>query len=128
MLFRSLRSRLLRAGFSEMVSENVVNRCIRSELISDQRFSSLLIKSKKSLGWGKSRISYALKKAGIDPDKIDGFNCLFDEDEETRRAIELLQGHHSSSKDPYHALYGYLVRKGFSSAVASRAVRNHLGN
>lgn len=121
-----LRKRLMDDGFSEGTADDVVSRCQRASLVDDTRFASLFIESKKRQGWGRNRILHELEHHGIESDSADALCPDFDEDQELERALGLLQTHHTSSKNPYRALYGYLIRRGFTSTVANRALRRHL--
>ena len=122
-----LLSRLATAGYPDAVCEEVVARCVRASLVDDERFTRVYVSSKQQAGWGRARILRGLRQAGIDPSSYPGtWEESFDDEDELRRALSLLAHHRTSSKDPYRALYAYLMRKGFSSEVSSRAVSLHL--
>ncbi|MDO4850293.1 MAG: regulatory protein RecX [Actinomycetota bacterium] len=122
-----LLSRLATAGYPDAVCEEVVARCVRASLVDDERFTRVYVSSKQQAGWGRARILRGLRQAGIDPSSYPGtWEESFDDEDELRRALSLLEHHRTSSKDPYRALYAYLMRKGFSSEVSSRAVSLHL--
>lgn len=122
-----LFSRLASAGYPDTVCQEVVSRCVRTSLIDDERFARVYVTNKKHAGWGRSRILRGLRQAGIDPCSYpDVLEDSFDEDDELGRAISLLERHRTSSSNPYRAHYAYLMRKGFSSEVSSRAVSMHL--
>ncbi|MGN0034144.1 MAG: regulatory protein RecX [Coriobacteriales bacterium] len=119
---RELFERLVRRGFSEATSQDVVERCKRASLVDDARYASMFVRSKVRLGWGRGRIVRSLEHAGIDVEHLSVEDDLPGESEELERACRLLERHHTSSKHPQQARYAYLVRKGFSADVARRAV------
>jgi SOS response regulatory protein OraA/RecX len=122
---KELYERLVASGFHEDVAEEVLARCRRASLVNDTRFASLYVESHIRKGWGRARIVRGLAQAGINPNVVSELDALASEEEEIARACDLLDVHHTSSRHPDQANYAYLVRRGFSSSVASKAVRQH---
>lgn len=118
------QGRLAEKGYCESASSQAIERALACGLLDDERFAKVLIKSKLSAGWGRHRVEQALYRFGIDKESIPGYpDEFFAEEEQLERALAALKRHRSHAKNPRQAAYRYLVSKGYSSQVASVAVR-----
>jgi len=118
------RKRLMEKGYSAESTAKAIERALDCGLLDDQRFAGGLIKDKLSAGWGSYRIDQELYYFGIDKDAIEGYPSAFFSDEaQLEQALIALKRHRSRSKNPRQAAYRYLVSKGYSSDVASAAIK-----
>lgn len=118
------RDRLSQKGYEETTIDSTIERATRCGLLDDERFARGYIKSKLSRGWGQRRIEQEFYRFGIDTDSIEGYpDEFFSDDEQLERALIALRKHRSQSKNPRQAAYRYLVSKGYSSSIASNAIR-----
>ena len=121
----AMTEKLSKAGFSEKDVKAAVAMAVKTRLMDDNRYGLAYISYKKEAGWGRQKIEQELGKQGVDYASLPGYTDeLFDEDDELERARRCLASHHTSSKDPRAAHYRYLLSKGFSPAVCSRALRS----
>jgi len=117
-------NRLLGKGYSSESSSNAVERALACGLLDDQRFAEGLIKDRLSSGWGRRRIEADLHLFGIVKESIEGYpEAFFNDDEQLEQALFALKRHRSRSKNPRQAAYRHLIGKGYSSDIASSAVR-----
>jgi len=118
------RKRLLEKGYSQEASSCAVERALGCGLLDDQRFAQDLIKDRLSAGWGKRRIEADLYRFGIAKGEIEGYpEAFFSDDEQLEQALIALSKHRSRSKNPRQAAYNHLISKGYSSNIASAAIR-----
>ena len=121
---KEAQDRLLEKGYEEHTVASALDRALACGLLDDARFAQTYIKGKLSAGWGQKRIERELYRFGIATEMIDGYpDDFFCEDEQVEQALEALKKHRSRSKNPKQAAYRYLIGKGYSSSVASSAVR-----
>ncbi len=118
------QKRLLEKGYDEQAVTCAIKRALGCDLLDDQRFARGLIKGKLSSGWGQRRIEQELYRFGIRVTSIEGYpEEFFKEEEQLKRALHALERHRSRAKDPRGAAYRFLVSKGYSSDIASAALR-----
>ena len=116
--------RLSEKGYSADASSTAIERAMACGLLDDQHFADALIHDKVAAGWGKRRIELELFRFGIAQESIEGYpQDFFSEEDQLAKALELLRRHHSRAKNPRQAAYRYLVRKGYSSEIASLAIK-----
>jgi len=119
--------RLLEKGYSQDATSSAVERALSCGLLDDQRFAKDLIKDRLAAGWGRRRIESDLYRFGINKGEVEGYpEAFFSDDEQLEQALLILKCHRTRSKNPRQAAYQYLVSKGYSSNVASIAVRKQL--
>lgn len=117
-----LEQKLSRDGYWKQTIEQAVAAAKDGNVVSDDRFADIFIRSKLAAGWGVRKISYELERKGIEPDSIPGWpDEYLDGETESDRAYELVRYKSLSSKNPYEKLVRFLVSKGFSYAVAKDA-------
>lgn len=120
----SMRQRLAKAGFPQDVIDQAVAYALKSRLIDDKRFADLFISSRVQAGYGRQRIERELQERGIDCFEVPGYpDAYFDDEDELSRALSCLDSHHTSAKNARDSHFRYLLNKGFSSSIASRALR-----
>lgn len=119
-----VRKRLLEKGYTEDTVSEVIERACACALLDDNRFAENYIKDKLALRWGKRRIERELFFFGIKTETIPGYpEEFFSESEQLENALAALERHHSRSKNPRQAAYRFLLSKGYSSSIASAALK-----
>lgn len=125
-----VRRRLFAEGYDGSAIDCAVSRAIACGLLDDIRYADVLIRTRISQGKGRDGIIRELSSCGIDPCDIpdwpDGYFDSSDGDGEFLRAVALLERKPSRSKNVQAGSYRKLLQHGYSSAVASRAVRAYL--
>lgn len=116
-----LYQKLCSYGYPQAFVESLVNRYTDVGLIDDQRYARLLIDAKKAAGWGKTKISFELKKRGIETSTLVGWpEEFFGADDEFERALSLAARKHFSGKESYPKIVRFIASKGFSYDIAKR--------
>ena len=120
----TMRQKLEAAGFEQDAIEQAIEYGVKSKLLDDKRYAELYVSTKKSIGWGRQRIERELANKGVNCNIIPGYpECVFSSDDELKRAIELVRKHHTAAKNPRDSHYRYLISKGFSPAIAAKALK-----
>ncbi len=121
---QSMRSKLASSGFEPEVVEHTIEYALRTKFLDDKRYAQSFISGKKEMGWGRGRIEEALAEKGVDCSELAGYpDVLFAEEDEVARALKCVRSHRTSAKNARDAHYRYLISKGYSAGVASRALR-----
>ncbi len=122
-----IRTRLLQKQYSEDVTDLVVYKLEKENLLNDQEFCDQWIRSRVSRKYGPARIRMELKMKGIEEDYItEGLNNL-DTDEELQNACILANKYRSHMKPDddirknRQKIVSALVRKGYSWETARMA-------
>jgi len=116
--------RLAEKGYSSAASSAAIERALACGLLDDQHFACGLIHDKVNAGWGKRRIELELYRFGIVKESIEGYpQEFFSEEDQHEKALVLLRRHHSRAKNPRQAAFRYLVSKGYSTEIASAALK-----
>ena len=124
-----LRQRLRAKGHDEAAIQAVVVRLRGEGLLDDAAFAAAFVADKRRLsGWGAGRIARELGRLGVDQAVVAA--ALPDSDDAT--AAELARAraalsHRGPARPPLEPArkraYDYLLRRGYSTTVAYRAVR-----
>lgn len=124
-----LTQRLRAKGHDEAAIEAVVVRLCDEGLLDDAAFAAAFVADRRRLsGWGAGRIAHELGRLGVDQAVVSA--ALPDSDDET--ADELARARAALSRrgparpplEPARKrAYDYLLRRGYSTTVAYRAVR-----
>lgn len=121
---KQMHQKLTRSGFAREATAQALERAIRCGLIDDNRFAEVLVRSRLSQGKGRQGILRELEDNDIDPLSVRYMNELDNmDDDEYLRAYMALEKHPPRSKNKREGAYRYLIRKGYSSAVASASAR-----
>lgn len=124
----NMRGKLADSGFGEDDIDGAIDFAVESGLMDDSRYAEAYIASKKELGWGRGRIERALDDRGVDCGELEDYpDAFFPQDEELERAKRCLRSHRTSAKNARESHYRYLLSKGFSTYIASRAIRECMG-
>ncbi len=118
-----LRKRLAQAGFDEEETQNALKRAVDCGLVDDMRYASILIRSRLNQGWGLDGIERELERNGINPFDIEGWpeGFPFGHDEQVSRALDMLEKKPPHARNLRDAAYRKLVKRGYSSSIASQA-------
>lgn len=120
-----IKNRLIREQYSQSAISESIDRALRCGYLNDDRFADYFIRSKLRASKGISGIIRDLKDHGIDATLIPGFPDVFLEDSgsQLENAVRLLQRKPPRAKNQRQAAYAKLIRNGYSSNIASQAVR-----
>ena len=123
------RRKLLLYGFRDLEIDAALSRATELRFLNDDRFVEYFIDERKRRGWGKRRVEMELHRRGIDLGSVPGWpDAFFSEDDDFRRACELLERKSVPSTRAFDKLVRHLMSKGFSYDVSSQAVRERLDN
>lgn len=120
-----IRNRLQRDRFTEYAISEALERAIRCGYLDDDRFADSFIRSRLRASKGINGIVRDLKDHHIDAYAIPGFPDSFLEEQGSQldNAVRLLQRKPPRAKNKQQAAYAKLIRNGFSSSIASSAVK-----
>lgn len=120
-----LANRLRKDGYGEGELQEALSLALDCGLVDDMRFADAFIRARISAGKGEIAIGKDLEKHGIALSDIPQWpeSYGYDEQSQVRAAVRFLQVHPPKAKDAWGAGYRKLVGKGYSSYVASKAVR-----
>ena len=136
-LSRSMKTRhqlaevLKRREIPEDISLGVLDRFEEAQLIDDKAFAEAFVRSRISLGKGKSVIQRELRSKGVAPEIIEQATLELSQEQEQQIADELAANRLSrmrglDSKTIERRVIGFLQRRGFSNQVAFSALRKAL--
>jgi len=125
-----LSQRLRAKGHDEAAIEAVVARLRGEGLLDDAAFAAAFVADKRTLsGWGAARIARELGRLGVDQGVVaaalpDPDDAGADELARARAALARRGPALPPLEPARKRAYDYLVRRGYSTAVAYRAVRD----
>lgn len=119
------RSRLQRDHYTERAIAESLERALRCGYLDDVRFAEGFIRMRLRASKGINGIVRDLKGHQIDAYAIPGFPDVFLEEQGSQldNAIRLLERKPPRAKNKKQAAYAKLIHNGFSSSVASSAVK-----
>lgn len=130
-----IRLRLLRAGYGEQCVEEVLGKLRDYGYVDDARFAQdKVLALMHDKGFGRARIAYELKRRGVNAELIEeAIQSALDEASEEEIAFNVASKRvagYSGLPVPLvrRRLYGFLMRRGFSHEIISRAIRRVLGD
>ncbi len=125
-----LSERLKKKGFNEEVIVRVVDYFKDIGIIDDRRFAREWIEWRLAKPFGRVRIKRELQQKGIDDSIIEdelssAMQDSYDEDDVVAHLVEKQVSKYKgiSTEKMKHRLYGYLLRRGFSSCAIGKALR-----
>ncbi len=128
---RELEDRLHRRGISADILASVIADLERHGFIDDRRFAEAWVRTRRALlPSGRIRLQYELARKGVARDAVT--QVLGGGGDEAELALAVAQGRMRRYRGlqpevVYRRLGGMLQRRGFSSGVVSRVLRQVLG-
>jgi regulatory protein len=124
---KELRDRLRRYGYGEETVEGVVARLKELGYLDDEDFARLVVRE-KARRYGPRRVSAELRRSGVDEELARGVV-----DEEFARRSEVEQARSAAARRynkggsdaEARRVYGFLVRRGYSSEVCAEVAREY---
>ena len=127
-----LATKLRKKEIPDDIAEAVLDRFEELHLLNDANYAETFVRSRHSeRGLAKRALGYELRKRGVDDETAAEALSTVDEDQEAATARRLVDSRLRATRglDPQvrtRRLVGMLARKGYSSSVAFRAVKEAL--
>jgi regulatory protein len=126
---REVRDRLRRYGYGQETVEGVVGRLVELGYLDDKEFARTATRE-KARRYGPRRVSADLRRSGIDAELaqnvVDEEFAGRSELEEARSAAARRYNRGGSDAEA-RRVYGFLVRRGYSSDVCAEVAREYRG-
>ena len=126
---REVRDRLRRYGYGQETVEGVVGRLVELGYLDDKEFARTATRS-KARRYGPRRVSADLRRSGVDAELaqnvVDEEFAGRSELEEARSAAARRYNRGRSDAEA-RRVYGFLVRRGYSSDVCAEVAREYRG-
>jgi regulatory protein len=126
---REVRDRLRRYGYGEEIVEGVVGRLEDLGYLDDEEFARTATRE-KARRYGPRRVSADLRRSGVDAELaqnvVDEEFAGRSELEEARSAAARRYNRGGSDAEA-RRVYGFLVRRGYSSDVCAEVAREYRG-
>ena len=123
---RELRDALHQCAYSEEVIDRVIARMNEAGYIDDADFASQWAASRTGKGLGTRRIVMELRQKGVDAEQIEQALGQIDEKERMESALRAAQkaarGRELSSPADRQKVFAALMRRGYDSASAKKAI------
>lgn len=123
---RELRDALHQCAYSEAVIDRVIARMNEAGYIDDADFASQWAASRTGKGLGTRRIVMELRQKGVDAEQIEQALGQIDEKERMESAVRAAQkaarGRELSSPADRQKVFAALMRRGYDSASAKKAI------
>ena len=127
-----LADRLRKKEIPDDIAAAVLDRFEELHLLDDASYAETFVRSRHNeRGLAKRALGYELRKRGVDDDTAQEALATLDEDQEAETARRLVEGRLRSTRNldqqvRVRRLVAMLARKGYSSSVAMRAVKEAL--
>ncbi len=121
-----LRQKLLKYGFSESVIQNSIKKAEEYGYVNDGLYAKMVVDAKKSKS--KMEVKSFLFKKGVSNNIIQEETEKIDEEQEKENTIKLAEKYMKNkeiNQKTLAGLYGFLSRKGFSSASVRYALEKY---
>ncbi|MBQ9004777.1 MAG: regulatory protein RecX [Atopobiaceae bacterium] len=120
-----IEEKLRQDGYGTSAREQAIARALDANILNDQRYASVFIRTKISSGWGAMRIERELRRRGIELKSVDGWpEEFFDDDQdEESRAYDLARTRRIAAKNGFEKLVRFLCSKGYSLSTSMRVAR-----
>lgn len=119
-----VRDYLSKKGYSASIIEEAIARLEDYGYVDDAEFAKQFVDSKD--GWGSRRLSFELRRKGIDPETIDEvmLSPSVEKDRCRRLAFAYLRRQGSRQDQAVRRrLWAHLMRRGFSREAIESAIR-----
>lgn len=127
-----LAAALARKGYDNDVSEPVLDRLERANLVNDAEYAESLVRSRHThQGLGRRALRMELRRRGVDGELAEEVLGAIEPEDEAARAHELVRKRLRSMTEvddttATRRLVGLLARKGYGEGLAYRVVREEL--
>ena len=121
-----IKQKLLKYGFSSLVIDSSIKKAEEYGYVSDALYAKLLVESKKNKS--KLEVKSFLIKKGIKSNIIEEETKIISEDQEKDNASKLAEKYMKNreiNQKTLAGLYGFLMRKGYSSNIVNFALRKY---
>lgn len=127
---KEVERKLIEKGYDDIVEE-VIEYLLENKYIDDEEYTRFFVRDKINLSkYGLNRIKQELNQKGVDKDIISRvISEEFDEENESNQLEELVEklstGKYRSDslESKKRKMYGYLMRRGYSSSDIISALR-----
>ena len=124
---KEVRDRLLRYGHGEESVEIVIRRLEELGYLDDEDFARLVVRE-KARRYGPRRISAELRRSGVSAELADaavGEEFAGRSEMEEARSVAAQRYNRGGSNAEARRVYGFLVRRGYSSEVCAEVAREY---
>ena len=124
---KEIRDRLRRYGFGEGILEGVIVRLKELGCLDDEEFARYVARE-KARRYGPRRIAAELRKSGVDAEltrEVVDLEFAQRSEIEEARSIAAQRYNMGGSDADVRRVYGFLVRRGYSSEVCAAVAREY---
>ncbi|HEY5541372.1 MAG TPA: regulatory protein RecX [Coriobacteriia bacterium] len=115
--------KLCDSGYPEAIASQVAERFAEIELLDDERFAAVWVRTRNAAGFGARRIARELAEKGLAPETAAAaLEAISGGEDQVARARQTLRGRIVTDNKERDKLIRRLVAKGFSLSVAVQAV------
>ena len=124
---KEVRDRLRRYGHGEEMVESVIGRLEELGYLDDEEFARLVARA-KARRYGPRRISAELRRSGVGAElaeEVVGEEFAGRSEVEEARSVAAQRYNRGGSDAEVRRVYGFLVRRGYSSEVCAEVAREY---
>src|ERR671916_1302019 len=124
---KEVRDRLRRYGYGEETVENVIERLKELGYLDDEDFARLVVRE-KARRYGPRRLSAELRRSGVDAEiarEVVDEEFAGRSELEEARSVAAQRYNRGGSYAEARRVYGFLVRRGYSSEVCAEVAREY---
>ncbi len=126
---KEVRDRLRRYGYGEEIVEEVIDRLKELGYLDDGEFARFVARE-KARRYGPRRISAELRRSGVDPEITQ--DAVAEEfagrsELEEARSVAARRYNRGGSDAEARRIYGFLMRRGYSTDVCAEVAREYRG-
>ncbi|MDR2094255.1 MAG: recombination regulator RecX [Treponema sp.] len=122
---RGVFLKLLKRGFSDACARAVIDHLSGLDIVNDQRYAELWLRSRLSRGSSPRRLLASLRNRGIDRVSVQvACKSVFTVENEFALLVSYIKKNHLEFEDDLHTFKFILKREGFSSIVLENYLEN----
>ena len=125
---KEVRERLRRYGYGEETVDSVVGRLEELGYLDDEDFARLLARGKARKRYGSRRVSAELRRSGVGAElaeKVVAEEFAGKSEKEEARSVATQRYNRVGSEAEARRVYGFLVRRGYSSEVCAEVASEY---
>ncbi len=125
---KEVRERLRRYGYGEETVDSVVGRLEELGYLDDEDFARLLARGKARRRYGPRRVSAELRRSGVGAEiaeKVVAEEFAGRSENQEARSVAAQRYNKVGSDAEARRVYGFLVRRGYSSEVCAEVAREY---